>query len=113
MGAVGGQPDWVIQGQIGHISPAMMKTPSHIRRLALDEAAGVPEPTFEFSPPSATKPDSSAETVSHEADNEVTSQSTSQSDDLDEELLEFVKEVGSSGWTRTSNPPVNSRMLCH
>jgi integrase len=22
-------------------------------------------------------------------------------------------EVGSSGWTRTSNPPVNSRMLCH
>ena len=20
---------------------------------------------------------------------------------------------GSSGWTRTSNPPVNSRMLCH
>ncbi len=26
---------------------------------------------------------------------------------------EFVKEIGSSGWTRTSNPPVNSRMLCH
>ncbi len=23
------------------------------------------------------------------------------------------KEIGSSGWTRTSNPPVNSRMLCH
>jgi hypothetical protein len=23
------------------------------------------------------------------------------------------KENGSSGWTRTSNPPVNSRMLCH
>jgi hypothetical protein len=22
-------------------------------------------------------------------------------------------EIGSSGWTRTSNPPVNSRMLCH
>jgi len=21
--------------------------------------------------------------------------------------------IGSSGWTRTSNPPVNSRMLCH
>ena len=24
----------------------------------------------------------------------------------------FVKEIGSSGWIRTSNPPVNSRMLC-
>ena len=25
----------------------------------------------------------------------------------------LVREIGSSGWTRTSNPPVNSRMLCH
>ena len=25
----------------------------------------------------------------------------------------FVRENGSSGWTRTNNPPVNSRMLCH
>ena len=23
------------------------------------------------------------------------------------------REFGSSGWTRTNNPPVNSRMLCH
>jgi integrase len=29
------------------------------------------------------------------------------------EVPEFVKDFGSSGWTRTSNPPVNSRMLCH
>jgi hypothetical protein len=28
-------------------------------------------------------------------------------------VVEFPKGVGSSGWTRTSNPPVNSRMLCH
>jgi hypothetical protein len=26
---------------------------------------------------------------------------------------DFVRKFGSSGWTRTSNPPVNSRMLCH
>jgi len=25
----------------------------------------------------------------------------------------LLKQSGSSGWTRTSNPPVNSRMLCH
>ena len=25
---------------------------------------------------------------------------------------EIPKEIGSSGWIRTSNPPVNSRMLC-
>jgi hypothetical protein len=28
------------------------------------------------------------------------------------EVIEFER-FGSSGWTRTSNPPVNSRMLCH
>ena len=28
------------------------------------------------------------------------------------EMNEKSKESGSSGWTRTNNPPVNSRMLC-
>src|SRR6185295_13226938 len=27
-------------------------------------------------------------------------------------VVEFPKGIGSSGWIRTSNPPVNSRMLC-
>ena len=27
------------------------------------------------------------------------------------EVPDFVREIGSSGWIRTSNPPVNSRML--
>src|SRR5688572_10047167 len=43
---VSGEKD--IQAQIGHVSPQMMKTYSHVRRLALDEAAAVLEPTFEF-----------------------------------------------------------------
>ena len=29
------------------------------------------------------------------------------------EHRKLLKRSGSSGWTRTSNPPVNSRMLCH
>jgi integrase len=28
------------------------------------------------------------------------------------EICDFVRKSGSSGWIRTSNPPVNSRMLC-
>jgi hypothetical protein len=28
------------------------------------------------------------------------------------EIPSFVRKFGSSGWIRTSNPPVNSRMLC-
>src|SRR5204862_2451759 len=42
--AEAGQPDWVIQAQIGHVSPQMMKTYSHVRRKALDEAAKILEP---------------------------------------------------------------------
>lgn len=39
-----GLPDWVIQAQVGHVDPQMMKTYSHIRRKALDEAASALEP---------------------------------------------------------------------
>jgi hypothetical protein len=86
----------------------MMKTYSHIRRVALDEAAAVLEPTFEFNNASPA----------HDAveggatDETATSQSTSQSGDLPSDIAEILKESGSSGWIRTSNPPVNSRMLC-
>ncbi len=40
-----GLPDWVIQAQVGHVDAEMMKTYSHIRRRALDEAAAALEPT--------------------------------------------------------------------
>jgi hypothetical protein len=96
--AEAGQPDWVIQAQIGHASPAMMKTYSHIRRKALDEAAAVLEPTFEFAPTAPTAPEASAETRIEVAE-EVTSQVASQSGDLDAELTEILKEFGSPHWT--------------
>jgi hypothetical protein len=87
----------------------MMKTYSHIRRMALDEAAAVLEPTFEFK--KTTPPDTAIE--ARAPDDVATSQSASQSDDLPSDIAEILEESGSSGWTRTSNPPVNSRMLCH
>lgn len=40
-----GVADWVIQAQVGHVDPQMVKTYSHIRRKALDEAAAALEPT--------------------------------------------------------------------
>jgi integrase len=39
-----GLADWVIQAQVGHVDALMMKTYSHIRRKALDEAAAALEP---------------------------------------------------------------------
>ena len=99
-----GQPDWVIQAQMGHVSPAMMKTYSHIRRKALDEAAATLEPSFKLG---------EGEVKEDQTDRaEVTSQSTSQSRESGRRTCRNAKENGSSGWTRTTNPPVNSRMLC-
>ena len=99
-----GEPDWVIQAQLGHVSPAMMKTYSHIRRKALDKAAAALEPSFELGGTGAQ--------CNQTAQAEVMSQSASQSRKAEGETSEIPREIGSSGWTRTSNPPVNSRMLC-
>ena len=37
---------------------------------------------------------------------------TSETLDLERECPEACPTVSSRGWTRTNNPPVNSRMLC-
>ncbi len=41
-----GLPEQTIMAQVGHISPQMMKTYSHVRRLALNAAAAAHEPAF-------------------------------------------------------------------
>jgi len=98
-----GQPDWVIQAQMGHVSPAMMRTYSHIRRKALDEAAAALEPSFRLvfprHRPQKPRP--------NERCDRLMSQFTSQWDDLKKAIRRSAKGFGSSGWTRTSNPPVN------
>src|SRR4051812_49408463 len=40
-------------------------------------------------------------------------QTASKRDRTPAKVVEFPKGIGSSGWIRTNNPPVNSRMLCH
>jgi integrase len=46
-----GVPDWVIQAQVGHVAPEMMKTYSHIRRQALDLAGKALQPNFQGKEP--------------------------------------------------------------
>jgi hypothetical protein len=60
---------------MGHVSPAMMKTYSHIRRKALDEAARALEPSFKLKFP---KHDG-IRSRKKDRDRQVTSQLTSQS----------------------------------
>ena len=81
----------------------MMKTYSHIRRKALDGAACVLE-----APDIATWKKPSEDTTSDESAVTVTSQSASRSDNLEAEVAEILRKIGSSGWIRTSNPRVNS-----
>jgi integrase len=50
MMAEAGLPDLTIMAQVGHVSPAMMKTYSHIRRQALNQAAAALEPNFAKAP---------------------------------------------------------------
>ena len=76
-----GLPDWVIQAQVGHVAPEMMKTYSHIRREALNTAAAALEPSSHI--PTAPTPPSPPATTAVEApvaESGVMSQSTSQSD---------------------------------
>jgi hypothetical protein len=129
----------------------MMKTYSHIRREALNQAAAALEPTRGMAgnapdlsnrldssngPDSRNGQDSSSASVrapsnppariSPLASNNPAeigpimvvdaapgrrdaSQFTSQNDVSTDPAINFLNEVGSSGWTRTSNPPVNRR----
>jgi Phage integrase family len=104
-----GLPDWVIQAQVGHVAPQMMKTYSHIRREALNEAAAALEPS-NSAPAMPTPP---AQPVTGATENTSTpgvmSQPMSQNADLKGRVIDFPKKSGSSGWIRTSNPPVNRR----
>lgn len=48
--AEAGLPDLTIMAQVGHVSPAMMKTYSHIRRQALNQAAAALQPNYSITP---------------------------------------------------------------
>jgi len=92
----------------------MMRTYSHIRRKALDEAAAALEPSFKLKfprHPRGLKPalyvdsvkgaDKAKKPTPHETCDRLMSQYTSQWDDLKKEICENAKGFGSSGWTRT------------
>jgi len=102
-----GLPDWVIQAQVGHVAPEMMKTYSHIRRQALNQAADALEPNGPPSP--APPPTKAASAMVPTPAKRVMSHSTSQNANRRGRVVKFAKRIGSSGWIRTSNPPVNRR----
>jgi len=102
-----GLPDWVIQAQVGHVAPEMMKTYSHIRRQALNQATDALEPTETRVPPPANPPAAAVRARTRR----VMSHTTSQNARGPERVVKFARKGGSSGWTRTSNPPVNSHIF--
>ncbi|MEO7891879.1 MAG: tyrosine-type recombinase/integrase [Vicinamibacterales bacterium] len=93
------QADWVIQAQMGHVSPSMMKTYSHVRRQALDQAAAALEPAFTLTFPEHE----GLRSRKKDRDPAVTSQSTAQSPLAELESGDKSKEFGSSGWIRAES----------
>ena len=96
-----GLPDEVIRAQVGHVSPDMMKTYSHIRRQALDRATAALEPTVPHTP---TAVNTATRGLRHSPRHKKGGDGG--------RVVRFARKNGSSGRTRTYNPPVNSRMLC-
>jgi len=87
---------------LGHQSMKMTMRYAHLSPAFLSAEVSLLDPP---KPPSATP----------EKGNKGKRTRKGQSDSNDSasrsEVPEFVKDFGSSGWIRTSNPPVNSRML--
>ncbi len=75
-----------------HLSPAYLSAEVGL----LDQPAPASPPPVEAASPERAKKGQRARTR----------------DRAPAKVVEFPKENGSSGWIRTSNPPVNSRMLC-
>jgi integrase len=111
---------------LGHTSMKMTMRYAHLSPAFLSAEVSLLDPP---KPPPADEPPSSAKTASPVAPTSAVEQASleaekgkkaerarkGQSDSSDtesrSEVPEFVKDFGSSGWTRTSNPPVNSLTL--
>ena len=89
---------------LGHTSMKMTMRYAHLSPAFLSAEVSLLDPP---KPPSAT-PEKGKKSKRARKGQSDPSDSSSRS-----AVPDFVKEFGSSGWTRTSNPPVNSRMLCH
>lgn len=82
-----------------HLSPAFLS--AEVRLLDPPTAESTASPELKLRP--------TTETEGKKSKRARKGQSAPNADQSRSEVPEFVKDFGSSGWTRTSNPPVNSR----
>jgi integrase len=88
---------------LGHQSMKMTMRYAHLSPAFLSAEVSLLDPP---PPPSPTIPKGKAKKKRARKGQSDFSESAPPS-----EVPDFVKEIGSSGWIRTSNPPANSRML--
>jgi len=124
-----GAPLGSVAELLGHTSMKMTMRYTHLSPAFLSAEVSLLDPP---KPPPADEPPSSAKTASPVAPTSAVEQASleaekgkkaerarkGQSESFDSEPHSELPnpvycEIGSSGKTRTCNPPVNSRMLCH
>jgi hypothetical protein len=96
---------------LGHTSMKMTMRYAHLSPAFLSAEVSLLDPLKPQSadkPPSPSEPPSPAATKGKKTRRARKGQSESFESESRSPVPEFVKEIGSSGWTRTSNPPVNS-----